>query len=237
MELVHQYLELHPADRLYRSDNAYRVWDDFINADAENKCIIAGRATGKTTAILKRAILNKRDTVLVTSILDSSHRMNRFTEIARELGHEYEVLTQRNGYKEVYVNGKTIYIVSNYSYQQYRGYDLFHSKEVIFEDPENMPAVLEFLEDRREFDHLLMIANVIMVGTINGPHPTAFKSFYRRIREQGKMARRITSIEVLTMAEMAQVQREMPHDRFEREMMCEFEEGGGSYESNYQATG
>jgi hypothetical protein len=191
--------------------------------------MIGGRRTGKTWAALIRAIHNKKETVFVSckaaSLSGSIQR--EFATVTEHLDMEYEILSNRSGILEIYCNNKTIYFLDEYAYQRHSGFDLCRGKEVIFEEPEHMQSIVRELNNEGALQHLLLISDVVMIGGLAGPGRSAFKGFYRYCQRNDTLAKRITPFDLPLDEQMLnEVQRQMSHERFMVEVMCEWSERG-----------
>jgi len=178
MELLNLYLESLPKKRSFHSEGRYSVWDEFINSDAHQISIVAGRQTGKTTAILRRAIMRKDKTVYIgvaTGVsLDLHQQMIEC--LADEMDMDWSCYKRSRFDIRYQINDHEIRLTKIYWIRNHiQG---IRNCEIIMEDPEyeldNINTDYEFLED------LLRYNSVALVGTYKNYQLSAAKIFHER---------------------------------------------------------
>jgi hypothetical protein len=225
MELVSLYLEHHPippaeANR-YHSEGIYSVWDDFISSQCDVISVIAGRQTGKTTAITKRAILQREQDVIVmvhswpmvTAYVDHILHESAFMD------YQAEILTRSSNRTaiEIYVNDHTIHIMkAEYAGGMMRQY--FHNKEIIYDEP-------EFYHNRILLDQIVDMldhhSRVVMAGTMMIKDPTVVKQIHASCESSERSyANIIPSTLFLDEVLLGEYRTHMFDDRFKLEYLC-----------------
>jgi hypothetical protein len=215
VELISLYLDRLPKG--YRSEGVYSVWDDFINSDERYISVIAGRRTGKTTALIKRAILkNDRDQFFVQP---NFHWMTTKTRLlintAEELGFEAEILVGNSSRIEIYVNQHKVYFVP---IQWLYGLEssAYENKEVIFEEPEayNTQMDSHFIDFLIEKD-----CRIVMTGSMIYGFQTMFDRFHEYAKKNG-WSKIIPSTAILGQTDLEEIAYSMSASQFYREFHC-----------------
>lgn len=151
--------------------------------------MVAGRRTGKTTAAMKRAIMNTKNTYLITDCMP--RQLDVFIQIANEMGMEYEIVRNSPpGYAEVRVNDKSVHLCSPHWFNKFAHFSMLHGNEIILDEPEMNVVLFNMLEQNSQY--LENIADVVMVGSIQYNSPSEFKNFYERCRNGKGYSAKIT---------------------------------------------
>jgi hypothetical protein len=221
MDLLAQYLEVHPGLPPYRGEGEYRIWDDFINSDARCISAIACRKSGKTTALMKRAILKKdKDAILI--VPSSQLRRHYFDMLCRlilEMDMDAQITRDSNDMMELYVNDHFIHIEHSLEgyVSSYRS-----NKQLLFDEPEirrgigNMNTMIRYLNQ--------LNSDVVMAGSMVRREDTVFKQYHRYAQMMGGYVTTITGNMFPSLYEAMQESRRYMSDQVWRmEYMCDVE--------------
>jgi hypothetical protein len=225
VELLCPYLELvekvMSEARRYRSDGTYSFWDDFINADEKIISVVAARQTGKSTAVIKRAIWQRdRDVIIIApSSYMAEYMMNLACNVATEMGFGDDAQITRDSYRmrEMYVNGHTISIMPIGDFGGYMT-SFYENKEIIYEEPE---AYNNYL---RGMDFINFLTNelncrVTMVGSRCIRGSSVHREFHQACEQWG-FVRRFSIEDVNVPVIYPRDLQFMSDVRFQMEYLC-----------------
>lgn len=204
MELVEQYIELQPK---WIPQAAVDPWERFVRAPHEDIAIIAGRGTGKTRAVCRRALTNKRDTIIVTT----NNVMRR---------HTVSMLSRlRNDIQDATGMPIMILTIDEFNSSNYAMSDV----EIIFEEPEQYDAkIQEFFWSADTSQGF----NVVMVGSLITYDTTYFKRFYEVCKYKDTITFQhsfIGDVALQALNEIEVAMERMSPEMYKLTVLCEYD--------------